>query len=179
MFNPALLLAGGVAVAAPIIIHLLNKRRFRIVDWAAMDFLFDADKKNRRRIRLENLILLLLRCLAMVLLGLMLARPFLPSELAGRLGQAQEFQRILVLDDSLSQRVMVGNRPAFDEAKDRVKQLLQSISRDQNGDYLTLFLTSRPDKPVMVNEAVTGDSVDNLIQLIDELQCSDRVAKYD
>ena len=66
---------------APILIHLLNKRKFKIVDWAAMDFLLDADKKNRRRIRLENLILLLsLRCLAVLLIGLLLARPFIPYQ---------------------------------------------------------------------------------------------------
>ncbi len=179
MFNPAMLVAGAAAISVPIVIHLLNKRRFRIVDWAAMDFLFDADKKNRRRIRLENLILLALRCLAMLLLGLLLARPFLPSELAGRLGQAQEFQRVMVVDDSLSPRVLMGSRPAFDEAKDRIKQLIQMLARDQNADYLTLFLTSQPDKPVMVNEAITPDAADNLLARIDELQCSDNVAQYD
>ena len=63
MVNPSLFLAGAAAIALPIIIHLLNKRKFIVVDWAAMDFLLDADKKNRRRIRLENLLLLLLRCL--------------------------------------------------------------------------------------------------------------------
>ncbi len=179
MFNPVMLMIGGAAIASPIIIHLLNKRRFRIVDWAAMDFLFDADKKNRRRVKLENFILLLLRCLAMLLLGFLLARPFLPSELAGKLGQAQEFKRILLLDDSLSQQVLIGNRPAFDEAKDRIKQMLQTFSRDENSDYFTLFITSQPDKPLLVNEAVNADTVDNLIQRIDEIRCSDQIAKYD
>ena len=49
--NPWMLL-GGLAIASPIIIHLLNKRRFKVVQWAAMDFLFEADKKNRRRVQL-------------------------------------------------------------------------------------------------------------------------------
>ena len=71
LVNPWLFVAGVVAVLLPILIHLLNKRKFRVVDWAAMDFLLDADKKNRRRIRLENLILLLLRCLAVLLIGLL------------------------------------------------------------------------------------------------------------
>lgn len=43
LLNPWLLGAGAILVASPIIIHLLNKRRFRIVDWAAMDFLLEAD----------------------------------------------------------------------------------------------------------------------------------------
>src|SRR5437867_2789515 len=40
--------AGG-AVSVPIIIHLLNRRRFRIVQWAAMRFLLSAQRKNARR----------------------------------------------------------------------------------------------------------------------------------
>ncbi len=54
------------AAAAPIVIHLLSKRRFRRIRWAAMDFLLEADRRNRRRVRIEELILLGLRCLARV-----------------------------------------------------------------------------------------------------------------
>ena len=60
--NPWLL--GGLALAlAPVIIHIFNKRRFRIHEWAAMDFLFQAAVHNRRRVRFEDVILLLLRTL--------------------------------------------------------------------------------------------------------------------
>jgi len=55
------LLVGAVAAGAasiPIVIHLLNRRRFRIVQWAAMRFLLAAQKKNTRRMRLEQLLLL-------------------------------------------------------------------------------------------------------------------------
>ncbi len=179
LFNPLMMWIGAAAILSPIIIHLLNKRRFKIVDWAAMDFLLDADRKNRRRVRLENLVLLLLRCLAMLLLGLMLARPFLPSQLAGVLGQSREFQRVVLLDDSLSQSVMVGNQTAFDSARDRVKQLLQALSSDGGSDWLTLYVTSQPDNPVIANEPVTGDSINSLISRIDELKCSEMVAGYD
>lgn len=175
--NPLMLGIGGLAVMSPIIIHLLNKRRFKIVNWAAMDFLFDADKKNRRRVKLENFILLLLRCLAMLLLGLLLARPFLPS---GTFGSSQQFQRIILLDDSLSQRVKVGNQSAFEMSKDRVKQLLQKLATDSGSDFLTLYVTSDAEKPVggLANEPVTLDSLDAVMSRIDELECSDQVAEY-
>ena len=61
LMNPWMLGLGGLAVLSPIVIHLLNKRRFKIVNWAAMDFLFEAEKKNRRRVQIENLLLLILR----------------------------------------------------------------------------------------------------------------------
>jgi len=63
-------------MAVPILIHLLARRRFRRIRWAAMDFLLDAERRNRRRMRLEEWILLLLRCLAVLLLALLVARPF-------------------------------------------------------------------------------------------------------
>src|SRR5579864_8864844 len=62
-------IAGG-AVSVPIIIHLLNRRRFKIVTWAAMRFLLAAQRKNSRRMRLEQLILLAVRCLLVLLLVL-------------------------------------------------------------------------------------------------------------
>src|SRR5260370_8733328 len=68
-----LLLAAVGAVSVPIIIHLLNRKRFRIVDWAAMRFLLAAQRKNARKMRLEQLILLLLRCLLVLLLVLAMA----------------------------------------------------------------------------------------------------------
>ena len=91
LMNPWMLGLGGLAVLSPIVIHLLNKRRFKIVNWAAMDFLFEAEKKNRRRVQIENLLLLLLRCLAMLLIGLLLARPFLPSSVASLLQQDAQY----------------------------------------------------------------------------------------
>src|SRR6266404_6447891 len=61
------------AVSVPIIIHLLNRKRFRIVPWAAMRFLLAAQKKNSRRLRLEQLILLAVRTLLVLLLVLAMA----------------------------------------------------------------------------------------------------------
>src|SRR5947209_19406334 len=60
--------AGGAA-AVPIIIHLLNRKRYVVVPWAAMRFLLAAQKKNVRRLRLEQWLLLAIR----VLIGVLIA----------------------------------------------------------------------------------------------------------
>jgi hypothetical protein len=73
-FNPAFAWAGLAVVSIPIIIHLLNRRRFRTVTWAAMEFLLRAMKKNRRRLRFEQWLLLLTRCLLIFLIGMALAQ---------------------------------------------------------------------------------------------------------
>ena len=65
--NPFTLIAGGLLVSTPIIIHLINRIRFRRVKWAAMEFLLKAQKRMRRRKILEQLILLFLRCLLVFL----------------------------------------------------------------------------------------------------------------
>ncbi len=72
----AFAIAGLLAAAAPILIHLLNRRRFRLVPWAAMDFLRLAMQRSRRVLQLRDLLLLVLRVLAVVLFGLALARPY-------------------------------------------------------------------------------------------------------
>ena len=72
--NPWTLVAGAALVSTPIIIHLINRMRFRRVKWAAMEFLLKAQKKMRRKKILEQLLLLLLRCLLVFLAGLLFAR---------------------------------------------------------------------------------------------------------
>ena len=64
-------------MAVPIIIHLLNRRRFRPRRWAAMEFLLRAMKKNQRRLQLQNLLLLLVRLMVILLLVAAAARPVL------------------------------------------------------------------------------------------------------
>ncbi|MBB07967.1 MAG: hypothetical protein CMN03_06855 [Roseibacillus sp.] len=69
------LLWGIAAISVPIIIHLLNRRRFRRVPWAAMRFLRVSVEQNQRRMKIEDWILLLVRCGLVALLALLMARP--------------------------------------------------------------------------------------------------------
>ena len=173
------MLLGTLAVASPILIHLLNKRRFKIVNWAAMDFLFQADKKNRRRVQLENFILLLLRCLAMLLLALMLARPFLPSNITAILAQAQKVERVILIDDSLSQRVLNGTQPSIDVTKESLKNLLAQLAgTTATEDWLTVILASQPEQRLIDNEPLTATTLNRHQQTIDGLESADRVADY-
>src|SRR5215472_14541041 len=97
--------AGGVLVASPIIIHLINRMRFKRIRWAAMEFLLKSQKRNRRRLIIEQIILLMLRCLMMVLAGLLLAR-FIgfrpPSETGAGDSEKPGTLHVLLLDDTLS-----------------------------------------------------------------------------
>src|SRR5438552_17424994 len=72
--NPGYLAAAAALVSAPIIIHLINRMRYKRLRWAAMEFLLKAQKRMRRRLIIEQLILLALRCLLVALVGLLVAR---------------------------------------------------------------------------------------------------------
>src|SRR5438552_18455417 len=72
--NPAFLLIAVALISVPIIIHLINRMRFKRIRWAAMEFLLKAQKRSRRRMIIEQLILLLLRILMVLLIALLLSR---------------------------------------------------------------------------------------------------------
>jgi hypothetical protein len=115
--NP-LMLFGMAAIAVPIIIHFLNRRKFRKINWAAMKFVKLSVDQNQRRIRLEDLILLLIRCTLLALLALALARPVLKSSAVDVLGQAK-VTAVIVLDNSYSMDLLGadGNSTAFEQAR--------------------------------------------------------------
>lgn len=75
--NTALLL-GALGISIPIVIHLLNRRSNRVVEWGAMNFLLESLAIRNRRIQLEEALLMACRCLLVGMLALALARPFIP-----------------------------------------------------------------------------------------------------
>ena len=96
-------IAGVIAMGVPILIHLLARQRRKPIEWAAMRFLIEAYRKHRRRLQLEQLLLLMVRCLILALLGLALARPILES--AGVLTPSGARAVYLVIDDGMASGV--------------------------------------------------------------------------
>ncbi|MBQ6135845.1 MAG: BatA domain-containing protein [Kiritimatiellae bacterium] len=75
-FINMLMLAGLAAVAIPVVIQILTRKNPRRIDWGAWMFLDRTMKKRRRKVLLEDILLLACRCLALGLLALAFARPF-------------------------------------------------------------------------------------------------------
>jgi len=158
--TPGLFMGGLAAAGAPILIHLLARRRFKRLRWAAIDFLLQAERKNRRRLRLEEWILLALRCLAFILIGAALARPFLsPDSFSGALRGAGRAERIIIMDDSMSMAYRADGKPVFDRAKQAVRRLVEGFRRESPDDTVSLFKTSSLDTPIesgtFLNDAQT------------------------
>ncbi len=176
--NP-FLLWGGLAIASPIIIHLLSKRKFKIIDWAAMDFLLDAEKRNRRRVKMENLILLLLRCLACLLIAMLVARPFSKVAGLGILGAGAPFERIILFDDSPSMQLLADGKTTFDQTKESLVDFIRELGRERSRDSITLRLTSRPDQPLAAGEFMTEENVERIVQEVEQLEASDLPARFE
>jgi len=173
--SPALFYGGAAAVAAPILIHLLARRRFKRIRWAAMDFLIDAERRNRRRLRMEEWILLALRCLAVVLIASMVARPFFrPAGLVMAWGGSQRTERVFVLDDSLSTTYETPEGMIFEREKAAVRRLLESIRRETPDDTVTILRMSAPASPVDSGTYLDDTQTDELLARLDALAPSQR-----
>ncbi len=160
--HPGLFFLGIAAIASPIIIHLLNKRKFKRVEWAAMDFLLEADKKNRRRVRLENLLLLLLRCTACFLIGCLVALPFIPLGLTGGMFGAEEYERVVLLDDSVSMAVKDDGDTAMQQAKAALGDFVRGLAENGSSDKFTLYLTSDPTRPMFNGEVIDSQKASEI-----------------
>ncbi len=74
------MLFGLLAVAIPVILHLLNRRSPKRIDWGAMMFLLESMRRSQRRVLLEDVLLLGCRSLIVTLVALVFARPFIPQD---------------------------------------------------------------------------------------------------
>jgi len=160
----------GVAaglISVPIIIHILNRRRFKTVTWAAMEFLMRAMRKNRRRLEFEQWILLATRCLVVFLLGLALARPMgceksSFAHLAGRTGL-----NVIVLDNSYSMAYQAdrpGAKTHLDQAKKIVDRLIEQMS--SGGESVVLITAAGPVNGTGPNKSISKIGYD-LVQARD------------
>lgn len=120
------------AGSVPVLIHLLNRFRFRRVTWAAMEFLLRALEKNRRRLKTENLLLLIVRVLLVMLFALALANiTFSCGQTPGLF--AGNRLRVIIIDDSFSMSYDLGRgETRFRRSRDMAKALLDGLgTRDQ------------------------------------------------
>ncbi|MCH7526943.1 MAG: BatA domain-containing protein [Planctomycetes bacterium] len=170
---PALFAGGAAAVGAPIIIHLLARRRFKRIRWAAIEFLLKAERRNRRRVLLEELILLFLRCLAVLLIALLVARPyFRPEGLAALMKGADRTERIFVLDDSFSMGYRSGDETSFDRARRAVKRLIRLLREQSPNDTITVLRTSAMESPLATGVFLDESQTNELIERVEGLTVS-------
>ena len=170
---------GLLGIAVPIIIHLLYRKHRRQTDWAAMELLRKALVTRSGQVKIEDLLILALRCLALALLALALMRITLDSNSA--IGE-KRIGMVVAIDASYSMNH--GEFSRFQSAVAKASEILEKTAKE--GDPISIILmSSRPEillrsaryDPVQVKtilDALDGAGPNSLnletnIELLDEL----------
>ena len=147
--NPLILL-GVVGIGLPILAHLIHRQQIRRTDWAAMQFLNRSVRVRSRQIRLRDVLLLLLRCLALLLLVFALARPAADWLEGPALLGEDRAGVIIAVDGSFSMTHADQGVTRFERAIGKVKLIADQIKQ---GDPVTLILLGAEPRVVLRNVA--------------------------
>lgn len=178
--HPALLWGLGLA-SVPILIHLFNRQRHKPMRWAAMRFVLAAHRKTRRRVQLENLLLLFLRTAAIALIALAVTRPFTGE--ASLLSKFTEGRRdvVLIVDGSASMGLREGVESVFEHAVKRAREIVRKLSGSRGdrvrliyaGQYPRLLSWTTPEQASSMLDTLstpTDEPLDLAAALADVLQ---------
>ena len=148
------------ALAIPIIIHLFHFRRFKTVYFTNVRFLKEIKQETSSRNRLKNLLVLLMRCLALAALVFTFAQPFIPKSDQIKTGNKEVS---IYIDNSYSMESRQQDIPLLDYAKERARQLVNAYGEDTKFQILTNDLEGKHQRLVSKSDALV---------LIDEIEYS-------
>ena len=164
--TPAFFL-GALALAIPVIIHLTNREKKEVVDFPSLMFLRRIPYRSVRRQRLRHLFLFALRCLALLLLILAFARPFLESPTAASALPLGPREVVFVLDHSYS----MGYEDRLERAKDDIRGQIGTLSPDERASFVVFS-----DRAEILNQP-TSDK-DQLNAIVNGVTLSARTTRY-
>ena len=159
LFTNAFMLAGMAALAIPVLIHLLLKRKKKRLRFSTIRFFLKQDEQSSRRRKLRHLLLLSLRLLLVALLVAAFARPYLRHQ-AGA-GTARQKQRVIfVLDSSASMLATGTDGQRWTLAKGRMQKVLSALNQDDTAALIVCSahaeLASPFSPPATVTHMLSG-----------------------
>src|SRR4051812_32353697 len=131
-FLAPLFFLGAAAIALPIIFHLIRRTSREKMVFSSLLFLQPTPPRLTRKSRLENILLLVLRCLVLALLATAFARPLFKRPIAPDAGSGSAKRIVVLLDTSASMR----RENLWSEARAKAEAILKSTS---GGDEVALF----------------------------------------
>jgi hypothetical protein len=127
LFLNPLLLWGLLAAAVPIAIHLINKRRHKTIQWAAMQFLLKATRESRGKKKLRHILILTCRALAVAALAFAAARPIVSGLIGWGGGTIDTVVLLLDRSASMESRPGDGLNPRRQIVLEKVRDAMASI----------------------------------------------------
>src|SRR5688572_18652581 len=149
-FLAPIMLVGAAAVTIPLGLHFFYRARYRPLPWAPMKFLKEAIEQTSRRLKFQEWILLALRCLAIILLALALARPGLPSAASG--GADQPLDAVFVFDTSYSMAAKDGDKTRLERAKEAALAIIETLPEKSS-----IQIIACSDRPVALGPLSSGN----------------------
>jgi len=135
-----LFLLAALAAAIPVILHMISRQRAKHLPFSTLRFLRVSVEKTRRRRRIQDVLLMLLRAAALVLIAMGLSE-IKVTQLSALLGRGAASAVAIVLDNSASMALADKGRPRFETARGAVNQILRELGPN---DQAALFLTGGP-----------------------------------
>lgn len=160
--NPFALL-GLAAASIPLLLHLLNLRRMRTVEFSTVRFLQELQQTRVRRLKLQQLLLLILRTLLIVFAVLAFARPTIPSKLP-LLSSTARSSVVIVVDNSGSMEATDQNGERLRQAKDQAKRIVSMLN---DGDEVCVLPMAGVDPFSTVGFTRTFQQADAQIDAIE------------
>ncbi|KAB2909030.1 MAG: BatA domain-containing protein [Ignavibacteriales bacterium] len=136
--SPAVLF-GLLAASIPILIHLLNLRKLKKIDFSTLHFLKLIEKQKVRRVKLIQWLLMALRVLIVMALVAGFSRPVLEETTIPGFSTAAKTSTVILIDDSFSMEVVEGTGSYLNQAKAAAEKI---ISGSKDGDEISVVLTS-------------------------------------
>lgn len=154
-----------LGAAVPVIIHILNKRRYKKVRWGAMTFLLRAVREETRRIQYKDILLMLLRALVCILLAMVIARPitrFFSS------GQSENKYVVMIVDNSASMNRAAGVETLFEKTSRQAASLLQEV---KSGSCIAIIEASAPSR-ILVSKTMDVREAEDILSEIEPTDCA-------
>jgi hypothetical protein len=162
--NPIFLL-GAIAAGVPLLVHLVRRTRAPRIQFPSLMFLRKIEQKTIRRRKLRNLLLLLIRCAALLLLALAFARPFFTGSTPVS-ASGDHASTVILVDGSYSMR--------YGDVFNRARQsALNMINDASSGDQLAVVLFSKGYQVLMPLKANHAEATTAVNQMQPGLESTD------
>lgn len=156
------MLAGLAGVALPVLAHLLSRRKYDTVDWGAMQFL-EIGRSARRRIRLEELLLLALRMSLIALIAIALSRPWMSGGFIDHFASRPACDMAIVIDSSYSTDWHATAQTPRERAVAWTKTLLDQLRPGETAGLIDARETIAAATPALTRDFdVVRESLDQL-----------------
>lgn len=148
--NPAVLF-GLLAASIPIVIHLLNRRKLKKVDFSTLTFLKEIQKNKIRKVKIKQFLLLALRVLIILFLVGAFARPTLKSVALGGVASAAKTSAVFILDNTFSMSVVNSKGSYFNQAKEVLNTLVDQLQEGDDASVIFVSDFNKDAQPLSAN----------------------------